>query len=269
MWKDSIRNIVVIFQTTILRIFGFYVRRSALVLKHPWRWNVHEPVHLQGKNMHFSKCPSDLMSMLKCILPKCQVPKRWEAVYIPVADGTTATSQSQDEHGLTFEEFPPTETPSDFWPPFLVISSEINWPSLTGSMLGGINLTVTAVTGEPWSCKRKNIFCNSTLHILSNIWHLCWPWVSSNIEVQIYYWICKCGVIPLSLLDRMIFFQNIQIFFGGEYLHKLVYFDILPSSLSLIKVIPWRLYSVYTVSVIHSESRKTEQVTMKANCIHT
>ena len=34
-------------------------------------------------------------------------------MYIPVADGTTAT-QSQDEHGLTFEEFSPTETPSDF-----------------------------------------------------------------------------------------------------------------------------------------------------------
>ena len=30
MWKDSIRNIVVIFQITILRIVGFYVRRSAL-----------------------------------------------------------------------------------------------------------------------------------------------------------------------------------------------------------------------------------------------
>jgi hypothetical protein len=29
MWKDSIRNIVVIFQTTILRIIGLYVRRSA------------------------------------------------------------------------------------------------------------------------------------------------------------------------------------------------------------------------------------------------
>ena len=33
---------------------------------------------------------------------------------LPVADGATATSQSQDEHGLTFEEFPPTETTSDF-----------------------------------------------------------------------------------------------------------------------------------------------------------
>ena len=31
MWKDSIRNIVVIFQTTILRLVGFYVRRSAHV----------------------------------------------------------------------------------------------------------------------------------------------------------------------------------------------------------------------------------------------
>ena len=30
MWKDSIRNIVVIFQTNILRIVGFYVRRSAI-----------------------------------------------------------------------------------------------------------------------------------------------------------------------------------------------------------------------------------------------
>ena len=29
MWKDSIRNIVVIFQTTILRIVRFYVRCSA------------------------------------------------------------------------------------------------------------------------------------------------------------------------------------------------------------------------------------------------
>ena len=29
MWKDSIRNIVVIFQPSILRIVGFYVRHSA------------------------------------------------------------------------------------------------------------------------------------------------------------------------------------------------------------------------------------------------
>ena len=33
MWKDSIRNIVVIFQPNILRIVGFYVRHSAIVLK--------------------------------------------------------------------------------------------------------------------------------------------------------------------------------------------------------------------------------------------
>ena len=33
MWKDSIRNIVVIFQTTILRYVGFYVRRSAYVFE--------------------------------------------------------------------------------------------------------------------------------------------------------------------------------------------------------------------------------------------
>ena len=31
MWKDSIRNIVVIFQPNILRIVGFYVRHSAIV----------------------------------------------------------------------------------------------------------------------------------------------------------------------------------------------------------------------------------------------
>ena len=30
MWKDSIRNIVLIFQTTILRIIGFYVRHSGI-----------------------------------------------------------------------------------------------------------------------------------------------------------------------------------------------------------------------------------------------
>ena len=32
MWKDSIRNIVVIFQPNILRIVGFYVRHSAIVV---------------------------------------------------------------------------------------------------------------------------------------------------------------------------------------------------------------------------------------------
>ena len=32
MWKDSIRNIVVIFQPNILRIVGFYVRHSAIEL---------------------------------------------------------------------------------------------------------------------------------------------------------------------------------------------------------------------------------------------
>ena len=31
MWKDSIRNIVVIFQPNILRIVGFYVRHSAYI----------------------------------------------------------------------------------------------------------------------------------------------------------------------------------------------------------------------------------------------
>ena len=31
MWKDSIRNIVVIFQPNILRIVGLYVRHSAYV----------------------------------------------------------------------------------------------------------------------------------------------------------------------------------------------------------------------------------------------
>ena len=31
MWKDSIRNIVVIFQSNILRIVGFYVRHSASI----------------------------------------------------------------------------------------------------------------------------------------------------------------------------------------------------------------------------------------------
>ena len=34
MWKDSIRNIVVIFQPNILRIFEFYVRRSAPASAH-------------------------------------------------------------------------------------------------------------------------------------------------------------------------------------------------------------------------------------------
>ena len=33
MWKDSNRNIVVIFQPNILRIVGFYVRHSAIEKK--------------------------------------------------------------------------------------------------------------------------------------------------------------------------------------------------------------------------------------------
>ena len=33
MWKDSIRNIVVIFQTTILRIVGFYDRHLAITFQ--------------------------------------------------------------------------------------------------------------------------------------------------------------------------------------------------------------------------------------------
>ena len=33
MWKDSIRNIVVIFQPNILRIVGFYVRHWAIVFQ--------------------------------------------------------------------------------------------------------------------------------------------------------------------------------------------------------------------------------------------
>ena len=41
MWKDSIRNIVVIFQPNILRIVGFYVRHSAIISKSQiliWDW---------------------------------------------------------------------------------------------------------------------------------------------------------------------------------------------------------------------------------------
>ena len=36
MWKESNRNIVVIFQPNILRIVGFYVRHSANVLVYPY-----------------------------------------------------------------------------------------------------------------------------------------------------------------------------------------------------------------------------------------
>ena len=30
---------------------------ESLVLKHPWRQNIHVPEHLQGRNVHLSKCP--------------------------------------------------------------------------------------------------------------------------------------------------------------------------------------------------------------------
>ena len=36
MWKDSNRNIVVIFKTNILRIVGFFVRRSAVKVCLKW-----------------------------------------------------------------------------------------------------------------------------------------------------------------------------------------------------------------------------------------
>ena len=36
MWKDSIRNIVVIFQPNILKIVGLYVRHSAYMFQHPF-----------------------------------------------------------------------------------------------------------------------------------------------------------------------------------------------------------------------------------------
>ena len=39
MWKDSIRNIVVIFQPNILRIVGFYVRHSANITLDYWIYN--------------------------------------------------------------------------------------------------------------------------------------------------------------------------------------------------------------------------------------
>ena len=45
--------------------------------------------------------------------------------------------------------------------------------------------------------------------------------------------------IPLSLLDQI--FQKFPNFFGGEKLYQSGYFDTLLSSLSLIKVVVWRL----------------------------
>ena len=47
--------------------------RKVLVLKRPWRWNVHLPVQLQDRSILMLKCPGDEMSVPKCLLPKCQV----------------------------------------------------------------------------------------------------------------------------------------------------------------------------------------------------
>ena len=54
--------------------------RKFLVLKCPWIQNVHVPVRPPGRNMHVQKCPCDEMSILNCLMPKCQVRKWWEAV---------------------------------------------------------------------------------------------------------------------------------------------------------------------------------------------
>ena len=55
MWKDSIRNIVVIFQPNILRIVGFYVRHSA--------------------NMYISSNQGDENSQGMCLSSKDILPK--------------------------------------------------------------------------------------------------------------------------------------------------------------------------------------------------
>ena len=58
MWKDSIRNIVVIFQPNILRIVGFYVRHSAYDLRTKLRPETDIPgLYLTGQvNFTVAEC---------------------------------------------------------------------------------------------------------------------------------------------------------------------------------------------------------------------
>ena len=51
--------------------------QKVLVSKHKWRQNVRVPVRPQGRNLEVSKCLCDEMSVPKCLLSKCRVPKWW------------------------------------------------------------------------------------------------------------------------------------------------------------------------------------------------
>ena len=52
MWKESNRNIVVIFQPNILRIVGFYVRHSAYVF---WKKASDQTAASQDSSLNFLK----------------------------------------------------------------------------------------------------------------------------------------------------------------------------------------------------------------------
>ena len=56
MWKDSIRNIFVIFQPNILRIVGFYVRRSATDFNSPAvQFNTQDVKKSKGYSSQYKK----------------------------------------------------------------------------------------------------------------------------------------------------------------------------------------------------------------------
>ena len=67
MWKDSIRNSVVIFQPNILRIVGFYVRHSAnafFVTKFTLIHGLRTPN--EGKNQRNLKIRADVADKICC-----------------------------------------------------------------------------------------------------------------------------------------------------------------------------------------------------------
>ena len=97
------------------------------------------------------------------------------------------------------------------------------------------------------SCLTRNYTFVSSLKRLYQIisWLTRMDTIISNLIMINPIWHGRGYFYPLVLFwlrfCQLIFFQKFPNFFGGENLHQLGYFDTQPSSLSLIKVVPWRL----------------------------
>ena len=92
------------------------------------------------------------------------------------------------------------------------------------------------------SLYKKIIFKNPSQFLTqqNNLESLNWATCVTSISKE-YPNLARDTFIPLFFLDQILsanFFQKFPNFFGGKNWHESGYFDTLPSSLSLIKVVP-------------------------------